>query len=144
MILKTYAYPGITSGEIQIKVGRALIRVPFVNGYLDRKMSRPATYSTYDPVMQSIIESSDLFGRRIFLKDITGTPEENKAEQKPAKVAETPALPEEQSFPDVTTYEEVLAVLKANGAKAVQLRSQVSAKRFAETKNIKFPNFSFE
>ena len=63
---------------VPVPCGRATINVTFKDGCLDKKQSRPATYSTGDPVMQAIIENSPQFGHRIFLRDtfdIPGTPE---------------------------------------------------------------------
>lgn len=161
MTRKIYSYPGISNGEIQIKAGKALIKVTFSNGYLDKKMNRPATYSTGDPVMQQIIENSDLFGKRIFLyKEFSdGTPNmqvsprmnranANKVEpaeptgtDEPIGTAE-PAPEEVIEYPEVTSFEGAVAVLKAlPGVKATSLRTVESALKVAASKGISFPNF---
>ena len=153
MVRKVYAYPGIASGDILIKVGlKAHIRVPFANGYLDKKMSRPATYATGDPVMQQVIENSDLFGRRIFLQNTYGAPESEQqvaAEPVAAPNAEPvnddPIAPEAKEFPEVTTFEEAAAVLKGiPGVKAASLRTPSSAKKVAAINGVVFPNYNFE
>lgn len=159
MVRKVYAYPGIASGDILIKVGlKGHIRVSFSNGYLDKKMSRPATYSTGDPVMQQIIENSDLFGRRIFLQNTFGSEdapagavatsgyvqvvdESNTA----AGSIESATLTVSTEYPEVTTWEEAVKVLKAvPGVKVASLRTPASAKKVAAINGISFPNYNFD
>lgn len=157
MLTKVYSYPGIADGEIQIKVGNALIRVPFTGGHIDRKNARNATYTTSDPVMQQIIEGSHMFGRRIFLDRTYGTAEAKPSNTTVVKKVETPGI-EEQSdiedeipsvmgkteYPEVTTFDGAVAVLKANGVKAVSLRTKTAARRAAASLGIVFPNYSFD
>ena len=113
-------------------------------------------YSTSDKVEQQIIENSPLFGKRIFLYRTYGQPEEVVEERKvqtPADApsqtsanapSQTPAVKETTEYPEVTTYEDAIAVLKGiEGVKATQLRSRVSAKSVAEVHGIIFPNFEF-
>jgi len=138
MVRKVYSYPGIAAGDIQVKVGRALIRVPFANGYIDKKMSRPAVYSTGDPVMQAIIENSDLFGRRIFLLNAFGNESERREQDNEV------TLSSGTEHPEVTSWEEAVSVLKSMGAKAVNLRTRESAKGFASTHGVVFPNYNYE
>ena len=139
MVRKTYSYPGIAQGDILVKVGmKGHIRIPFRNGYLDKKMSRPATYSTGDPVMQSIIEKSELFGHRIFLKDIYGADEPNGADQ-------TVENSEKKEYPEVKTFDEAVAVLKSlPGVKATTLRTHSSAQKVAAINGIVFPNYNWD
>lgn len=160
MLTKIYSYPGIADGEIQIKAGNALVRVPFTGGHIDRKNARNATYTTSDPVMQLIIENSHMFGRRIFLDRTYGT-----AEVKPATTTTTTTTKKEESpaaeieeketggvsssasiteYPEVTTFDGAVAVLKANGVKAVSLRTKAAARRAAASLGIAFPNYSFD
>ena len=155
MTRKIYSYPGISNGEIQIKAGKALIKVTFSNGYLDKKMNRPATYSTGDPVMQQIIENSDLFGKRIFLykefsdgkPNVKAAPGINRANVNKVEPAEPtgtaePAPEEVVEYPEVTSFEGAVAVLKAlPGVKATSLRTVESALKVAASKGISFPNF---
>ena len=145
---KVYSYPGLTAGIITIPVGRTAIKIEFSKGYFDKKLRKPALYSTSDKVEQQIIENSPLFGKRIFLYRTYGQPEEVVEERKvqtPADVpSQTPAVKETTEYPEVTTYEDAIAVLKGiEGVKATQLRSRVSAKSVAEVHGIIFPNFEF-
>lgn len=144
---------------VPVPCGRATINVTFKDGCLDKKQSRPAIYSTGDPVMQAIIENSPQFGHRIFLRDtfdIPGTPEVKKA----AKVsipAEDPAPAEgvsesettedssAASYPDVTTFEEAVGILKGiPGVKVANLRTPESAKKVAALNGVVFPNYNFD
>lgn len=155
MVRKVYAYPGIASGDILIKVGmKAHIRVPFAGGYLDKKMTRPATYATADPVMQQIIENSELFGRRIFIKNTYGNPVEPvEPAVKEEPVAEAPAVAAEPvaeektitEYPEVTTWEEAVKVLKSiPGVKVASLRTPASTKKVAALNGVVFPNYNFD
>ena len=145
---KVYSYPGLTAGIITIPVGRTAIKIEFSKGYFDKKLRKPALYSTSDKVEQQIIENSPLFGKRIFLYRTYGQPEEGVEERKvqtPADApSQAPAVKETTEYPEVTTYEDAIAVLKGiEGVKATQLRSRVSAKSVAEVHGIIFPNFEF-
>ena len=153
---KVYSYPGLTAGIITIPVGRTAIKIEFSKGYFDKKLRKPALYSTSDKVEQQIIENSPLFGKRIFLYRTYGQPEEVVEERKvqtPADApsqtsadapSQAPAVKETTEYPEVTTYEDAIAVLKGiEGVKETQLRSRVSAKSVAEVHGIIFPNFEF-
>ena len=153
---KVYSYPGLTAGIITIPVGRTAIKIEFSKGYFDKKLRKPALYSTSDKVEQQIIENSPLFGKRIFLYRTYGQPEEVVEERKvqapavaPSQAladapSQAPAVKETTEYPEVTTYEDAIAVLKGiDGVKATQLRSRVSAKSVAEVHGIIFPNFEF-
>ena len=153
---KVYSYPGLTAGIITIPVGRTAIKIEFSKGYFDKKLRKPALYSTSDKVEQQIIENSPLFGKRIFLYRTYGQPEEVVEERKvqtsvdaPSQApvdapSQTPVVKETTEYPEVTTYEGAIAVLKGiDGVKATQLRSRVSAKSVAEVHGIIFPNFEF-
>ena len=145
---KVYSYPGLTAGIITIPVGRTAIKIEFSKGYFDKKLRKPALYSTSDKVEQQIIENSPLFGKRIFLYRTYGQPEEVVEERKVQTPddapSQAPAVKETTEYPEVTTYEDAIAVLKGiEGVKATQLRSRVSAKSVAEVHGIIFPNFEF-
>ena len=148
---------------VPVPCGRATINVTFKDGCLDKKQSRPATYSTGDPVMQAIIENSPQFGHRIFLRDtfdIPGTPEVKTPRVSIPSVsipAEDPAPAEgvsesastedstAASYPDVTTFEEAVGILKGiPGVKVANLRTPASAKKVAALNGVVFPNYNFD
>ena len=163
MVRKVYAYPGMANIIVPVPCGRATINVTFKDGCLDKKQSRPATYSTGDPVMQAIIENSPQFGHRIFLRDtfdIPGTPEVkvprvsspslsvHAEDSTPTEGVSESASTEDStaaSYPDVTTFEEAVGVLKGiPGVKVANLRTPASAKKVAALKGVIFPNYNFE
>lgn len=143
---------------VPVPCGRATINVTFKDGCLDKKQSRPAIYSTGDPVMQAIIENSPQFGHRIFLRDtfdIPGTSASPKGKTaKPvAPVEPEPAEEKEESsdsndvkeYPDVTSFEEAVGILKGlPGVKVANLRTPASAKKVAAINNVAFPNYNFD
>ena len=149
---------------VPVPCGRATINVTFKDGCLDKKQSRPATYSTGDPVMQAIIENSPQFGHRIFLRDtfdIPGTPEVKKTakvsipsvsipteDPTPAEGVSESASTEDStaaSYPDVTTFEEAVGILKGiPGVKVANLRTPASAKKVAALNGVVFPNYNFD
>lgn len=157
MVRKVYTYPGKANIVVPIPCGRAFIYVTFKDGCLDRKQARPASYSTGDPVLQTIIENSPQFGHRIFLRntfEIPGTAPK-KVAAKPATVPaedveqEAPVdeakSPEVQEYPEVKSFEEAVAVLKAiPGVKVASLRTPASAKKVAALNAVSFPNYNFE
>ena len=148
---------------VPVPCGRATINVTFKDGCLDKKQSRPATYSTGDPVMQAIIENSPQFGHRIFLRDtfdIPGTPEVKapRASKPSFSVPAEDPTPVEgvsesastedstaASYPDVTTFEEAVGILKGiPGVKVANLRTPASAKKVAALNGVVFPNYNFD
>ena len=148
---------------VPVPCGRATINVTFKDGCLDKKQSRPATYSTGDPVVQAIIENSPQFGHRIFLRDtfdIPGTPEMKTPrvslpsfsvtaeDPTPAEGVSESASTEDStaaSYPDVTTFEEAVGVLKGiPGVKVANLRTPASAKKVAALNGVVFPNYNFD
>lgn len=164
MVRKVYTYPGMANIIVPVPCGRATINVTFKDGCLDKKQSRPAIYSTGDPVMQAIIENSPQFGHRIFLRDtfdIPGTPEVKKAakvsipsvsipaeDSTPAEGVSESASTEDStaaSYPDVTTFEEAVGILKGiPGVKVANLRTPASAKKVAALNGVVFPNYNFD
>lgn len=133
---KTYSFPGITSGIIQIPVGKASVKLNFAKGCLDKKMCRPALFTTDDRTLQSIIEGSSLFGNRIFLYKSYGTEEVEEPVEESV---------EETSYPEVTTFEDAVKVLKSiPGVRMTQLKTPEAAKKVATAKGVVFPNYNFE
>lgn len=135
-MVKVYGIAGRTCANIKIGVGKATLQIEFTKGCLDRKNYRPATYSTGDPIVQAMIENSGLFGKLIKIHRTYG-----EAQRQEEKVSAKPI--EEKSYPEVTTLEGVIAVLKANGAKATVLNSEDNIKKYLTTHKIVFPNYTF-
>ncbi len=59
--MKTYALYGLMEYMANIPVGGTTVQVHFTGGQLSGFGIRPATYSTDDPVMQRLIERSQLY-----------------------------------------------------------------------------------
>lgn len=148
---KVYGIHGKTTVEIKLPVGKATLPLVFTRGCLDRKNYRPASFMTSKKYIQDMIESSPLFGKTIKLVKAYGKDEPaEKVAPKKAKVAikETPAVEQEEvpeiaEYPDVTTKEQLIAVVKSHGAKATVLADEAKLKKFIASKNLSFPNYQF-
>ena len=150
---KVYGIYGKTTVEINLPVGRATLPLAFTRGCLDRKNYRPASYITNKKSIQDMIESSPMFGRTIKLVKIYGN--DSSKEEAPAlapkKAVAKPAPapePEEKvemptEYPEVTTKEQLVAVVKSFGAKAGVLADEAKLKKFIATKGLSFPNYQF-
>ena len=138
-MLKVYGINGRTQALIKVPVnhGRAWIECEFKHGRIGAGIAnRPATYPTSDETEQHIIEDSPFYGNMIFLYRAAGSDEQksnNEPEQKPFNTAVT----------SVTSKEEAVAYLKANGAKATNLKDDASIQKYMEKIGVIFPNFSF-
>ena len=153
-MLKIYSYPGLSSAVINIPVGKAFVKCRFVDGNPDARIAKPAVFRTTNKAVQQIIEHNPMFGKTIFLYAAIGEDTDVVAEEvrpipastpKPAiSVAqETPV--ETVEYPEVTNWEEAVALLKSlPGVKAQQLRSVPSAIRVAKAHGVVFPNYNFE
>jgi len=138
-MLKIYGIHGRTQALIKIPVnnGRAWLECEFKHGRIGAGIgNRPATYPTRDETEQNIIENSPFFNNGIFLHMVAGDNDGKKAEQAP----EQPALKAE---PSVFSREEAVAYLKANGAKAANLKDDTAIQKYMEKIGVFFPNFSF-
>lgn len=134
---KVYAYRGKKNAEVHLRIGNTIVKVPFSGGRLDSRNPRPATYTTADPGSQQFIEATELFKRGIIYVYRTHGAPEVKA---PAVASE----PKAQTVNEASTWQEVVSVLKAKGAKASELKTREQAKKTASALGISFPNFSFE
>lgn len=61
--MKTYAIKGLMEFQALIPAGRSCIRIPFTGGSMSGYGITPATFSTGDPGLQHLIESSPDFRR---------------------------------------------------------------------------------
>lgn len=153
MPTKVYGIYGKTTVEINLPVGKASLPLLFERGCLDRKNYRPASYITSNKAVQDMIEDSPYFGRMIKLVKVYGydkAPEEKVAAPKktatPKPVAKSEPEEEEPvltEYPDVTTKEQLIAVVKAQGAKANILADEAKIKKFVANKGLSFPNYQF-
>lgn len=137
-MLKIYGIHGRTQALIKVPVnnGRAWIECEFKHGRIGAGIAnRPATYPTSDITEQNIIENSPFFGNMIFLHRASGSDE--------PQAAEAPAQKSLTAVTSVTSKEEAVAYLKANGAKAVNLKDDTAIQKYMEKIGVFFPNYSF-
>lgn len=139
-MVKVYGIYGRTAAIVRIPIGhgnKGFLECEFSRGRLGLgSADRPATYSTGDDIKQSIIESSSLFGHTI--KIVRTYPD---AESK--KSAKTSPKPKVSDVPDITTRDEAVIFLKAQGAKAVDLKDDDSMKKYMEKIGVVFSNCKF-
>ena len=135
-MLKVYGIHGQTQAVLNFPIndGKAWFTAEFGRGRIGAGMqNRPATYTTSNPVIQGIIESSVEFGHLIKIVRVT----EDSDAKKAAAHIEAPAL---AAHPEITSKEEAIAFLKANGAKATQLKDDESIQKYAAKIGVFFPN----
>lgn len=133
-MLKTYGIHGQTQAVLNFPIneGKAWFTAEFGRGRIGAGMqNRPATYTTSNPVIQGIIENSAEFGHLIKIVRVT----EDESEKKAA--ASAPAL---AAHPEITSKEDAIVFLKANGAKAIHLKDDDSIQKFAAKIGVFFPN----
>lgn len=164
---KVYGIYGYTTVEINLPVGKAVLPLTFERGCLDRKNFRPATFITNKQYIQDMIENSPMFGSTIKLVKTygEGLVQQTTPASKPASTSKTtgekttsaapkggakgkadkPAEGDKtKEYPDVTTKEQLIEVVKSLGAKADVLVDDAKLKNFISKKSLVFPNFSFE
>ncbi len=135
-MLKVYGIHGQTQAVLNFPIndGKAWFTAEFGRGRIGAGMqNRPATYTTSNPVIQGIIENSAEFGHLIKIVRVT----EDSDAKKAAAHLEAPAL---AAHPEITSKEEAIAFLKANGAKATQLKDDESIQKYATKIGVFFPN----
>lgn len=157
--------------HIPLANGRNFIQREFTRGNPQQDAYyRPATYISSDRTEQAMIEGSPLFGRQIKLirtcddgQDEAQQPQPaqmvkpaskgtSRTSRRPVKVvAQQPEPePEDESendpaaevHDDITTREELIAFLKARGAKAAVLLDEGKMAQFIADQNLSFPNLN--
>ncbi len=140
---KVYSFPGITSGVVQVPVGKSHVCLNFAKGCQDRKRYSPAVFTTEDATLQAIIENSTMFGSRIFLYKAYGE-EASESELSSADFDEQSSS-ESKSYPEVTKWADAVRILKSiPGVEMSQLKTKESAKKVAASMGVVFPNYSFD
>ncbi len=88
MVHKIYGVLNLIDWTVNIKAGKATLRVHFTGGATTARGRVPATYATSDPVKQAIIEKSDYFkSRHIFVVDSMEVPDDAAAKARKAREA---------------------------------------------------------
>lgn len=154
---KVYKINGKTEVHLVLESpsGKTKYKIAFTKGNLDPKMLAPATYSTNDPVIQDVIERSNLFGKVIFIEkvygDATPTPTPVSAPvatSAPKKGKDKVADPKGSALKvmeEVKTIADAASVLVAEGASAAEIDGSVAgAIKVAKKYGISFPNLKEE
>ena len=85
MVRKTYGIRGLLEYSAVFRAGKAKLSVQFSGGTFSGYGTKPATYTTDNPVKQAIIENSPEFKNgRIFLYSQEGKDETEEKEEKPS------------------------------------------------------------
>lgn len=132
MLRKTYGVPGKIETVMVLKSGKNDVVINFKGGSIVDFARHPASYSTTNPIHQAIIENSAEFKRgEIKLMSVI-------------KVGgDTPAAPKKsgvKEYPDVTSTQKSIEVLKEYGVDAASVKTKADAKKYAAELNISFPN----
>ena len=137
-MLKQYGIHGQTQAVINFPIndGKAWFTAEFGRGRIGAgPQNRPATFTTANPVVQGIIENSKEFGHLIKLIRVT----EDESEKNVAAPAAAGA-PTLAAHPEICSKEDAIAFLKAQGAKATQLKDDETIKKTAAKYGVFFPN----
>ena len=140
MTTKVYGIHGRSSAILRIPTGsgKAEFRAEFENGLPGAGANyRPATFSTADPIVQRIMETSPHFGRTYVLYRVWHEDDGDKAVP-----AAKPRRTQIEPLEGIATKEEAIAYLKGKGAKAVNLKDEESILKYAEKIGVSFPNLT--
>lgn len=154
---KVYKINGKTEVHLVLESpsGKTKYKIAFTKGNLDPKMLAPATYSTNNPVIQDVIERSNLFGKVIFIEKVYGdatptptpvsAPAATSAPKKGKGKVADPKGSELKVMEEVKTIADAASVLIAEGASAAEIDGSVEgAIKVAKKYGISFPNLKEE
>ena len=129
---KTYGVRGLMEWNAVLRVGRAVIEIPFSGGALTAFGNTPAMYTTRDKFFQSIIEGSEAYkrGKIELLKSVEDGEEEIKREEI-KREEKTVESEEDRSVREIEVADksEAIEYLKENfdnGYSATKLRSNAA------------------
>lgn len=140
MTTKVYGIHGRSSAILRIPTGsgKAEFRAEFENGLPGAGANyRPATFSTADPIVQRIMETSPHFGRTYILYRVWYEDDGDKAAP-----AAKPTRTQIEPLEGIVTKEEAISYLKSKGAKATNLKDEESILKYAEKIGVSFPNLT--
>ena len=143
MTTKIYGIYGRTTALIRVPAGngKSFIEVTFDRGVPNAGPNyRPATFSTSDPVVQSIMEKCQLFGSLYTIYRSVRSDDGKKAADAPA--AKEPEKKDIEPLEGITLKEEAVAYLKSRGAKAIHLKDDAAILKYAEKIGVSFPNLN--
>lgn len=137
---------GVSECVFRVPVGKTTIVCTFTDGNLQSRVPAPATFATENPIIQTVIESCDMFrNNKIFLMSVSGevevteeVAEETKTPAKKTKKAEakkTRVIESVKTFGDAVT-----TLMTENDVVASDLADMESVIRKAAELGISFPN----
>lgn len=125
---KRYIINGFLTYRLLLKDDKGYKACVFENGAVSGICSRPASFTTADLKMQSLIEKSDEFKKGVIkLSDVEEVKEETFSDL--------------NTFPDVTNIQSARAVLNEMGVPIEALQTKAAVIKQAEEKGVKFPNW---
>ena len=137
---------GVSECVLRIPVGKTTIICPFTDGNLPSRVPAPATFATENPIVQTIIESCEMYkNNKIYLMSVSGETEveeapavEAKTAKKPAKKAAKTTL---RTMENVRTYGDAMTVLMTEAeVNPGELKDVDDCIKKAEELGIAFPN----
>ena len=151
-MLKTYHCHKYNEAVYNLSIGKFRRRVEFSGGSVP---DYPSFFSTSDPITQLALENSPKYGKEFRLVKAQHQPGDPEPVAAPAETAE-PAPVEEQPveaaepaaetpaegdvYPEATTMNQVVAILKGRGVAASRLRSKQGVVNEATALGLSFPN----
>lgn len=147
-MIKKYGARNTSEGVFKFKYGKASVTCRFCNGNLQSREPIPATYSTNNPLVQRVIETSEQFlNGKIFILAEYAEVEKTASAAEKSKVEKTVKPADKKAgkktarvFENVTTLGEAVTILSVEGANSADLMDEKSILKTAENLNITFPN----
>lgn len=141
---KTYGMRNTKECVLKIQKGKATIVCPFTGGNLQSREPIPATYTTDNPVIQGVIETTPMFANgKIYVASQYGEPEEVVvvAEKPAAKKTAKKNKPEPRVKENVRTFGDAMTVLMTEAEVNIsELKTIEDCVKKAEELGISFPN----
>lgn len=137
---------GVSECVFRVPVGKTTIVCTFTDGNLQSRVPTPATFSTENPIVQTVLESCDMYAnKKIFLMSVSGEAEivEEVAEEvkTPAKKTTKKAEKKTRVYEDVKTFGDAVTTLMTESeVVASDLVDMASVIRKATELGISFPN----
>ena len=148
---KTYGMKGVSECVFRIPVGKSTIVCTFTDGNLQSRVPAPATFSTENPIVQTIIESCEMFANnKIYLMSVSGEVVEanetneayedvkvsaKKTTKKTTKASTTRVMEEVHTYGDAIT-----ALMTESEVNVAELTDVAACKAKAAEIGISFPN----
>lgn len=142
---KTYGMQGVSECVLRVPVGKTTIVCAFTDGNLQSRVPAPATFATENPIVQTIIESCEMFrNNKIILLSISG---EVEVEDAPATETKTTAKKKKtaksapRTMEEVRTYGDAVTALMTEAEVNLSDLTDVAACiKVADELGISFPN----